>query len=86
MAVIASVGTFLFTRFIIPEAILALFLLIALYSLITGLELERPGRFYWMWAAVALALLTKGFIARCSLSVRLFPTCCSPGNGGVGAS
>jgi 4-amino-4-deoxy-L-arabinose transferase-like glycosyltransferase len=63
MAVIASVGTFLFTRFIIPEAILALLLLIALYSLITGLEMERPGRFYWMWATVALALLTKGFIA-----------------------
>src|ERR1017187_5951862 len=63
MGVIASVGTFLFTRFIIPEAILALLLLIALYSLITGLEMERPGRLYWMWATVALALLTKGFIA-----------------------
>ena len=63
MAVLASVGTFLFTRVIIPEAILALLLLIALYALITGLEMERPARFYWMWAGVALALLTKGLIA-----------------------
>jgi 4-amino-4-deoxy-L-arabinose transferase-like glycosyltransferase len=63
LGVLTSIGPFLFTRFIIPEAILALFLLIALYALITGLELERPARFYWMWAGVALALLTKGFIA-----------------------
>jgi 4-amino-4-deoxy-L-arabinose transferase-like glycosyltransferase len=63
LGVLTSIGPFLFTRFIIPEAILALFLLIALYALISGLELERPARFYWMWAGVALALLTKGFIA-----------------------
>jgi hypothetical protein len=63
MAVLTSVGPFLFTRFIIPEAELSLFLLLALYCLITGLEWERPGRFYWMWACVALALLTKGLIA-----------------------
>jgi 4-amino-4-deoxy-L-arabinose transferase-like glycosyltransferase len=63
LGVLTSVGAFLFTRFIIPEAILSLFLLIALYCLITGLELEDPIRFYWMWAAVALALLTKGLIA-----------------------
>jgi 4-amino-4-deoxy-L-arabinose transferase-like glycosyltransferase len=63
LGVLTSVGPFLFTRFIIPEAILSLFLLIALYCLITGLELDRPNRFYWMWASVALALLTKGLIA-----------------------
>jgi len=61
--VLTSIGPFLFTRFIIPESILSLFLLIALYGLITGLELNRPNRFYWMWAGVALALLTKGLIA-----------------------
>ena len=63
LGVLASIGPFLFTRFIIPESILSLFLLIALYGLITGLELNRPNRFYWTWACVALALLTKGFIA-----------------------
>jgi len=63
MAVLTSVGPFLFTRFIIPEAELSLFLLLALYCLLTGLEDERPARFYWMWACVALALLVKGFIA-----------------------
>jgi len=63
LAILTSIGPFLFTRFIIPEAELAFFLLFALYSLLTGLESSRPIRFYGMWAAVALALLTKGFIA-----------------------
>jgi 4-amino-4-deoxy-L-arabinose transferase-like glycosyltransferase len=63
LGVLTSIGPFLFTRFIIPEAGLSLFLLVALYGLITGLELNRPARLYWSWACVALALLTKGFIA-----------------------
>jgi len=36
LGVLTSIGPFLFTRFIIPEAELSLFLLIALYGLITG--------------------------------------------------
>jgi 4-amino-4-deoxy-L-arabinose transferase-like glycosyltransferase len=63
LGVLTSIGPFLFTRFIIPEVQLSLFLLAALYGLITGLESNRPGRIYWMWACVAFALLTKGFIA-----------------------
>ncbi|MGA3264153.1 MAG: glycosyltransferase family 39 protein [Terracidiphilus sp.] len=63
LGVLTSIGPFLFTRFIIPEAILSLFLLIALYGLITGLESNRPARIYWMWASLALAFLTKGLIA-----------------------
>jgi 4-amino-4-deoxy-L-arabinose transferase-like glycosyltransferase len=63
LAVLTSVGPFLFTRFIIPEAELSFFLLIALYALITGLEDDRPRRFYWIYACVALATLTKGLIA-----------------------
>ena len=63
LGVLTSVGPFLFTRFIIPESILALFLLAALYCLLTGLELDRSPRIYWAWAFVALALLTKGLIA-----------------------
>jgi 4-amino-4-deoxy-L-arabinose transferase-like glycosyltransferase len=62
LGVLTSVGPFLFTRFIIPEAILAFFLLLSLYTLITGLELNEPARFYWMWAGVGLALMTKGLI------------------------
>jgi hypothetical protein len=63
LAVLASVGTFLFTRFIIPEAELSFFLLAALYCLISGLEFDRPARFYWIYVCVALATLTKGLIA-----------------------
>jgi hypothetical protein len=61
--VLTAVGPFLFTRFIIPEAQLSLFLLIALYCLLTGFEPGRGARFYWMWAVLALAVLTKGLIA-----------------------
>jgi 4-amino-4-deoxy-L-arabinose transferase-like glycosyltransferase len=63
LGVLTSVGCFLFTRFIIPEAILAFFLLLALYALIASLEDNRPFIIYWAWAGVALALLTKGLIA-----------------------
>jgi len=63
LGVLTSIGPFLFTRFIIPESILAFFLLLALYWLITGLELGESQRIYGAWAAVALALLTKGLIA-----------------------
>jgi len=63
LAVLTSIGPFLFTRFIIPEAQLSLFLLLALYWLLTGMESSQPLRIYGMWAAVALALLTKGMIA-----------------------
>jgi 4-amino-4-deoxy-L-arabinose transferase-like glycosyltransferase len=63
LAVLTSVGPFLFTRFIIPESILSLLLLIALYSLLTSLEDNKPARVYWAWAALALALLIKGLIA-----------------------
>jgi 4-amino-4-deoxy-L-arabinose transferase-like glycosyltransferase len=63
LGVLSSIGPFLFTRFIIPESTLAFFLLLALYCLLTGLESSRPARIYWMWASIALALLTKGLIA-----------------------
>jgi len=63
LGVLTSIGPFLFTRFFIPESYLALFLLCALYGLITGLELGRPNRFYWCYIGVALATLTKGLEA-----------------------
>src|SRR5665213_3331619 len=63
LGILTAIGPFLFTRFSIPEALLAFLLLFALYSFITGLESRRPVRFYGMWAALALATLTKGLIA-----------------------
>lgn len=63
LGVLTSVGPFLFTRFAIPEALLSFLLLFALYSFITGLESKLPVRIYGMWAALALAVLTKGLIA-----------------------
>ena len=63
LAVLTAIGPFLFTRFLIPEALLSFFLLLALYCLLSGFESIRPIRFYGMWAALALATLTKGLIA-----------------------
>jgi 4-amino-4-deoxy-L-arabinose transferase-like glycosyltransferase len=63
LAVLTAIGPFLYTRFAIPEALLTFLLLFALYSFLTGLESRRPIRFYGMWAALGLAVLTKGLIA-----------------------
>ncbi len=63
LGVLTAVGPFLYTRFAIPEALLSFLLLFALYSFLSGLESQRPTRFYGMWAALALATLTKGLIA-----------------------
>jgi 4-amino-4-deoxy-L-arabinose transferase-like glycosyltransferase len=63
LGVLTSIGPFLFTRFAIPEALLSFLLLFALWNFITGLESRHPIRFYGMWAALALATLTKGLIA-----------------------
>ena len=63
LGVLAGVGPFLYTRFYIPEALLTFLLLGALYCLLTGFESVYPWRFYAAWAALALAMLTKGLIA-----------------------
>ncbi len=63
LGILTSIGPFLFTRFAIPEALLSFLLLFALYCFLTGLEDRLPSRLYWMWAALALATLTKGLIA-----------------------
>jgi 4-amino-4-deoxy-L-arabinose transferase-like glycosyltransferase len=63
LGVLTSIGPFLFTRFAIPEALLSFLLLLALYCFLTGMESHRPARFYVMWAALALATLTKGLVA-----------------------
>ena len=63
LAILTSIGPFLFTRFAIPEALLSFLFLLALYCLMTGLEAGISVRIYGMWAALALATLTKGLIA-----------------------
>jgi 4-amino-4-deoxy-L-arabinose transferase-like glycosyltransferase len=63
LGILTSIGPFLYTRFAIPEALLSFLFLLALYCFLTGMESQRPARFYIMWSALALALLTKGLIA-----------------------
>ena len=63
LAILTSVGTFLFTRTLIPESILTFFLILALYSFLTGVEDRQPSRFYLAYASLAIALLAKGLIA-----------------------
>lgn len=71
LGVLTSVGVFLFTRIYIPEVLLTLFLCISLYCLLRALEESEsanrtfsPATFaYSMWAALALAVLTKGLVA-----------------------
>jgi hypothetical protein len=63
LGVLTSIGPFLFTRFAIPESLLSFLLLFGLWCFLTGLESWQPARIYWMWAALALATLTKGLIA-----------------------
>ncbi len=63
LTMLTSVGTFLFTRTLIPESLLTFLLLLALYSFLTGIEDRKPARFYLAYAALALALLAKGLIA-----------------------
>ena len=62
--VCSTVGYFLFTRILIPEAILSLFIALALYWFLTGLEnADEAWRIYGAYACMALAVLTKGLFA-----------------------
>lgn len=63
LAILTTVGVFLFTRIFIPESILCFFLALALWAFLTGLEDRRPNRFYLTYASLAIALLAKGLIA-----------------------
>ncbi|HEY1498020.1 MAG TPA: glycosyltransferase family 39 protein [Acidobacteriaceae bacterium] len=63
LGLLTSVGVFLFTRTLIPESLLTFFLMLALYSFLTGIEDRKPERFYLAYGSLALALLAKGLIA-----------------------
>ena len=59
-----SIGLFLFTRTIIPDVILTLFITLTLWCFIRSLDDEKPslGCTLSMYAAMACAVLTKGLI------------------------
>jgi 4-amino-4-deoxy-L-arabinose transferase-like glycosyltransferase len=62
--VCTTAGYFLFTRILIPEAILSFFIALSLYWFLTGLEAPQEGwRFYGAYACMAAAVLTKGLFA-----------------------
>lgn len=63
LGTLTSLGVFLFTRFFIPEVLLSLLCSIALYGFLTGLEDRESWRIYAAYAALGLAMLTKGLIA-----------------------
>jgi 4-amino-4-deoxy-L-arabinose transferase-like glycosyltransferase len=63
LAVLTSVGVFLWTRFFIPESLLTFFIALAMYGFLTGLEDRKASRFYLAYASLAIAVLAKGLIA-----------------------
>jgi 4-amino-4-deoxy-L-arabinose transferase-like glycosyltransferase len=73
LAVLTSVGIFLWTRFLIPESLLTFFLTLALFCFLTGLEDRKPSRFYAAYAALAIALLAKGLIAPVFFGAAVIP-------------
>lgn len=63
--VATTAGYYLFTRVLIPEAILSLFMASAFYCFLTALEDPRRSSLFWHigYAMIALAVLTKGLLA-----------------------
>lgn len=61
--VATAAGCYLFTRILIPESILSLFIALAFYFFATALEDGDGWRWYGAYACVALAVLTKGLLA-----------------------
>jgi 4-amino-4-deoxy-L-arabinose transferase-like glycosyltransferase len=64
VALVTSLGIYIYTRFLIPEVLIALWLTLGYYFFLRALEEERPSRFVcWGFAATcALNVLTKGLI------------------------
>ncbi len=63
VATLTAAGVFLFTRILIPEALLSLLLCAALYFLLEALDKLSRLAAYAMWTALALATLSKGLVA-----------------------
>jgi 4-amino-4-deoxy-L-arabinose transferase-like glycosyltransferase len=64
LALVTSIGTYIFTRFLIPDVLVGLWLTISYYFFLRSLEEETPSRLTcWGFAAAcALNVLTKGLI------------------------
>jgi 4-amino-4-deoxy-L-arabinose transferase-like glycosyltransferase len=58
-----AAGCYLFTRVLIPESILSLFIAASFYFFATALEDGNAWRWYGGYACLALAVLTKGLLA-----------------------
>jgi 4-amino-4-deoxy-L-arabinose transferase-like glycosyltransferase len=61
--VATTAGYYLFTRILIPEAILSFFIALSFYCFTTALEERQAWRWYGGYACMALAVLTKGLVA-----------------------
>jgi 4-amino-4-deoxy-L-arabinose transferase-like glycosyltransferase len=73
--VTSSIGFYLFTRIIIPEALLSLFIGLSFYCFL--LALNSPStKARWLWygayGSLALAVLTKGLLALVVVGVTIF--------------
>ncbi|HLH00128.1 MAG TPA: glycosyltransferase family 39 protein [Bryobacteraceae bacterium] len=64
LALATSLGVYIYTRFLIPEVLIALWLTLGYYFFLRSLEQEQPSRFVcWGFAATcAMNVLTKGLI------------------------
>src|SRR5580704_11281370 len=64
LALVTSVGPYIFTRFLIPDVLVGLWLTISYYFFLRSLEEETPSRLtcWGLAAACALNVLTKGLI------------------------
>jgi 4-amino-4-deoxy-L-arabinose transferase-like glycosyltransferase len=64
IALVTSLGLFVFTRFLIPEVLVTLWLTLGYYLFLRALDEDPPGRLLcWGFAALcALNVLTKGLI------------------------
>ena len=60
--VATTTGFYLFTRILLPDALLSLFIAAVFYFLLTGLNEGQSWRWYLGYAALALAVLTKGLV------------------------
>lgn len=58
-----AAGYYLFSRILIPEAILSLFIAGSFYCFLTALDDGKAWRWYGGYACLALAVLTKGLLA-----------------------
>lgn len=64
LALVTSIGPYIFTRFLIPDVLVGLWLVLSYYFFLLSLEQERPTRLVcWGFAsACAVNVLTKGLI------------------------